>query len=44
MEVLDAEEYLDEVKLGLLLRHTLDVFEAVEELAAGAVCIGEGVH
>ena len=44
VEVLDAEEYLDEVEFGLLLRHALDVFEAVEELASGAVCIVEGVH
>ena len=44
VQVLDAVEDLQKVELGHVFVHHLHLLEEVEELAAGAVCIGSFLH
>jgi hypothetical protein len=44
VQVLDAVEDLQEVELSHVFVHHLHLLEEVEELAAGAVCIGSFLH
>jgi hypothetical protein len=41
MDVVQAYEYFEEVKLGLLFRHPLDPLELIEQLAARTIYIKE---
>lgn len=44
VDVVEADEYLEEVELGLSFGHLLDLFQLVEELSAGAIWVRKRVH
>ncbi len=44
MQVLEAQQNLDEAVSGILLAHSLDSSQVEEELTAGAICIRSNIH